>query len=121
MKLAGVAAVSATVLAGAYQGVAVTHDTIQQLDQLQDTVQNTHAYAELVGERLENKIAEDQYHAVEQRQWSLDERYKGIEKAPGTAREEYRRLEQDKEGLKRRLAEINERVRALSSRESLRK
>ena len=115
MKITGLVLATSTVLAGTYEGVTITNDKIQQLDQLEEAVHEGRTYTQLVGERLENKITEDQYKAIESRQWALDDRYNGIRNAPPVAREEYRLLEQEKEGLKRRLNEINDRVRSLGS------
>jgi hypothetical protein len=102
--IAGGLLVTGTVLAGAYGGMAYTHDTLQLIDK--NTVDIW-----LVGERLDSKITQDNMHAIQQRKWALEERYHGkIADAPASSRDEYRRLEQEKTDLERRLQQIEQQV-----------
>lgn len=115
MKFTGLALASGAVLAGGYQGITTAHDTLQQVDQMQVTIDDEHNYIRLVGERLETKIIEDQYQAVEQRQWELDRRYKGLANAPADTKEENRRLERQKAELKKKLDASAERAKGYGS------
>lgn len=104
-KIIGLVTSGALLLAGAYEGATVTHDTLQDIERLQGDVMQ-------VEMRLDSKIVGDQAAQIQQRQWSLEDRYKGkIEEAPATAREEYRKLQRDREALERTLSSIEQRAR----------
>jgi len=100
----GIILASGTLLAAAYGGVTATHDTLQQIDQNTTDIM-------LVGERLDSKITQDNLNAVQQRQWALEDRYKGkVMNAPAPVRDEYRKLDKEKYELEKRLQQIEQQV-----------
>jgi ribosomal protein S2 len=102
--IVGIVLATGTLLAATYKGVTVTDDTLQQVDQNTEDIL-------LVGERLDSKITQDNLNAVQQRQWALEDRYKGkVMQAPAPIRDEYRRLDKEKYELEKRLQQIEQQV-----------
>jgi hypothetical protein len=55
-----------------------------------------------VSQRLDYKIVSDQYRAVQQRIWLIEDRF-AAKKMDKTTKEEYQKLQTDKDDLKRQL------------------
>ena len=76
----------------------------------------------LVEMRLDQKIEGDQLSRLQERMWKLEDRYgPRAQKGPDTAREEYRRLQDEKDFLERRVNSMDDRMRSnRSSRDMVR-
>lgn len=63
----------------------------------------------LLEQRLESKISEDRLHALQQRIWSLEDRYGGaaVPQAPTEVRGSYRELEYEAMLLKKKIGGTN--------------
>lgn len=71
-------------------------------------MENHYASAEELGkikQRLEYKITDDQYKAIQQRIWSIEDRYNG-KKMPEDISQTYRQLKSNEELLKNQLMKM---------------
>lgn len=82
------------VLGGAVGGLMAWSDTFAKQCDL-----------EVLSSRLEQKILDDRLHNLQQRMWSLEDRYGGPEVplAPNEIKIEYRQLKLELEAVKRKL------------------
>lgn len=60
--------------------------------------------------RLEQKILEDKFSAIESHVWSIQDHYKNIDKAPSEIKKELRDLQDKKARIKNRLDELDKQI-----------
>ena len=63
------------------------------------------AEVKLLAERLDQKILQDRLYNIQERIWKLQDRYETIEKMPTSVKEEYRKLEMEKEQISNTLGQ----------------
>ncbi len=73
----------------------------------EEKVEHVQMNVDQVGKRLDIKIVNDKFQAIQQRVWNLKDRYGDkLENAEQTIKEEYRNLEIQQEELKRELRDL---------------
>ncbi len=63
--------------------------------------------------RLEQKILEDKYNAIESHIWAITDKFKNIDKAPKDVKDELRDLQSRKDRLKNRLDVLDKQLGVL--------
>lgn len=88
-----------------YTGATFTHDHLQQVDQMQQTIV-------LIDMRMDLKILSDRMTALQARLWKIEERYgTDLFDAPGPVRDEYKQISQELERIRSELLALQQEYR----------
>lgn len=104
-KFVSFAVTGLTMMGGLYGGVTYTHDHLQQVDTMQQSIM-------LIDMRMDMKILSDRATALQARLWKIEERYGAdLFDAPGTVRDEYKAISAELEALKHDLLTVQQEYR----------
>lgn len=75
--------------------------------QTEEQIKQTTKQIKMVENRLDYKITSDQVQSINQRMWQIEDRYER-KQMPETVKEEYRKLQEDKKELQKKLDSLQD-------------